>query len=122
MPDILKFYLQISLSNGLIAVCTLQCNRTNSVFGAISGKVLQNILVFPKSLLIQANYTLKNRVCPQKHSRYPPEVAKSISIIFKSPEKEEKADGKHSLNLHFQSFSGLFILYSPLNPSVYDLS
>lgn len=122
MPDILKFHLPKSLSNGLIAVCTLQCNRTSSVFRAISGKVLQYILIFPKSLHKQARYTLQDWVCPQKHSQYTSEVAKSISNIPKSPEKEEKAVTKHSLSLQFQVFSGLFALYSLLNPSVYDLS
>ncbi|WP_291861587.1 hypothetical protein [Marinilabilia sp.] len=122
MPDILKFYVPISLSNGLIAVCTLQCNRTFSVFPAISGKVLQHLLIFPKSLHKQARYTLQNRVYPQKHSHYTPEVAKSNSNILKSPEKDKKAVAKHSPNLHFQSFSGLFALYSPLNSSEYDFS
>jgi hypothetical protein len=122
MPDILKIYLQISLSNGLIAVCSLQCNRTNSVFPAISGKVSQFILNFPNSLHKQARYTLQNRVYPQKHSHYTPEVAKSNSNILKSPEKDEKAVAKHSPSLHFQAFSGLFMLYSPLNSSEYDFS
>ncbi len=122
MPDILKFYQPISLSNEPIAVCTLQCHRTSSVFRAISGKIFQFILNFSKSHKNQARYTLQNWVCPQKHSQYTPEVAKSISNILKSPEKEEKADEKHSLSLHFQAFSGLFALYPPLNSSVYDLS
>ncbi|RCW39061.1 hypothetical protein DFO77_102216 [Marinilabilia salmonicolor] len=115
MPDILKFYLPTSPRNRLIVVCTHQCNRTSSVFRANSGKVLQYILFFPKSLLKQARYTLQNRVCPQKHSQYTPEVLKSNSIIPKSPEKEEKAVAKHSLNLQFQTFSGLVALYLRLN-------
>ncbi|MFW5781380.1 MAG: hypothetical protein ACOCXD_02310 [Bacteroidota bacterium] len=122
MPDILKYYLPISLRNGLIAVWTLQCNRASSVFLAISGKAIQYLLIFPKSLPIQARYTFQNRVCPQKHSYYTPEVVKSISNILRSPEKDEKAVTKHSLSLHFQAFSGLFILYSPLNSSEYELS
>ncbi|RCW28790.1 hypothetical protein DFO77_13627 [Marinilabilia salmonicolor] len=122
MPDILKFYLPISLRNGLIAVCTLQCNRTFSVFRTISGKVFQYILFFLKSFGNKPRYTLQNRVCPLKHSHYPPEVAKSISNNLKSPEKDEKAVAKHSLSLHFQAFSGLFMLYFPLNSSVYDFS
>ena len=115
MPDILKFYLPISLSNGLIAVYTLQCNRTFSVFRAISGKALRYGIFFPKSGHYKARYTLQNRVCPQKHSQYTPEVLKSNSIIPKSPEKEEKAVAKHSLNLQFQTFSGLVALYLRLN-------
>jgi len=122
MPDILEYYLPISLRNGLIAVCPLQCSRTSSVFRAISGKELQHLLNFPKSLHLQARYTLQNRVCPQKHSQYTNEALKSNLNILKSLEKDEKAVAKHSLSLHFQAFSGLFMLYSPLNPSVYDLS
>lgn len=99
MPDILKSYQPISLRNGLIAVCTLQSNRISSVFRTISGKVPQYILIFPKSLHKQARYTLQNRVFPQKHSYYTPEVVKSISNILKSPEKDEKAVAKHLLSL-----------------------
>jgi hypothetical protein len=122
MPDILKFYQPISLNNRLIAVCTLQYNRTSSVFRAITGKVPQYILNFPKSLRIQGRYTLQNRVCPQKHLQYTPEVVKSNSNIPKSPEKDGKAVAKHLRSLHFHTFSGLIMLYSPLNSSVYDFS
>ena len=122
MPDILKCYQPIGLNNGLIAICPLQCNRTFSVFPAISGKVLQHLLIFPKSLHKQARYTLQNRVCPQKHLQYTPEALKSILNILKSPEKDEKAVTKHLLSLYFYAFSGLFMLYSPLNSSVYELS
>jgi predicted DNA-binding transcriptional regulator len=115
MPNILEYYLQISLSDGLIAVCTLHCSRTFSVFCANSGKVIQSILSFFKSGIIQANYTLQNWVHYQKQSQQSPEVPKSLSNIIKSPKKEEKAVEKHSLHLHFQAFSGFFLLCSILN-------
>jgi hypothetical protein len=115
MPNILEYPLQISLSNGLIPVCTHLCNRTSSVFRAISGKVFQCILVFIKSCIIQAIYTLQNWVYPQKHFAYSCEVLKSKSNINKSPEKEEKAVVKHLLHLHIHAFLGLFILFSIQN-------
>jgi hypothetical protein len=122
MPDILEFYLQISLNYGLIAVCTHHCNRTSSVLHAVSGKVLHHHLVFPKSPLIQANCTLQNWACRKKNFQYTPEVPKSHSNILTSPKKAEEAGIKHSLNLHFQAFSGLFLLYSPLNPTAHGIS
>lgn len=121
MPNILDYYLQASPIPGLFVVCILRFFRTLSVFSANSGKVTQNIIIFRKSRIIQAGYTLQNRVYPQKHLNYLPKAPKSISNILKSPEKEEKAVSKHLTNLHFQTFSGLFALYSPLNPNAYDL-
>ncbi len=115
MPNILEYPLQISLSYGLIPVCTHLCNQIFSVFRAISGKVIQSILVFIKSCIIQANYILQNLGYSQKHLQFTSEVLKSISDIIKSPEKEEKAVVKHLLHLHFHTFSGLFLLYSILN-------
>jgi hypothetical protein len=122
MPDILEYYLQISLNYGLIVVCTLHCGRTTSVLRANSGKELQHIFVSPKSFQIWAIYALQNLAYPPKHSGYTPKVPKSSLNILTSPEKDEKAVEMHSLNLHFQSFSGLFLLYSPLNPTSYDIS
>jgi len=70
MPNIHEYYQQISLSNGLSTVCTHLCNRTFSVFRAISGKVIQCILVFLKNGIIQANYTRQNGVHPQAFAIY----------------------------------------------------
>jgi hypothetical protein len=122
MPDILESYLQISLNYGLIAVCTLHCNRTSSVLHAISGKVLQHHLVFSKSPLIPANCTLQHWVYRKKNFQYTPEVPKSHSNILTSPKKAEEAGKKHSLNLDFQAFLGLFLLYSLLNPISHGIS
>jgi hypothetical protein len=121
MPHILDYCLQASPISGLLVVCIHQSHRTLSIFSANSGKVHQSISIFRQSRIIQAGYTLQNRVCPKKHLNYPVEAPKSISNILKSPEKEEKAVSKHLTNLHFQAFSGLFALYSPLNPTSYDL-
>lgn len=121
MPYILDYYLQASPILGLFDVCIPQFHRTLSVFIANSGKVHQSISIFRQSRIIQAGYSLKNWVYPQKHLNYPLEAPKSISNILKCPEKEEKAVSKHLTCLHFQAFSGLFALYSPLNPTRYDL-
>ncbi len=115
MPNILEYPLKISLSYGLIPVCTHLCNRTLSVYHANFGKVIQSILDFLKSCIIQAKYTLQNWVCSQKHLQFTSEVLKSISNISKSPKKDEKAVVKHLLYLHFHTFSGLFLLFSILN-------
>ena len=72
--------------------------------------------------MIQANYALQNWIYSQKQSSYTLEVLKSIIKILKSLEKEEKAVVKHTLHMLFQAFSGLFLLYSILNLSVYDIS
>ncbi len=121
MPNILNYYLQASPIPGLFVVCIRHFYRTLSVFSANSGKVTQSISIFQQGRIIQAGYTLQNRVCPKKHLNYPLEAPKSISNILKSPEKEEKAVAKHLASLHFQAFSGLFAFYSPLNPTSYDL-
>lgn len=121
MPNILDYYLQASPIPGLFVVCIHHFHRTLSVFRANSGKVHQSISIFHQSRIIQAGYTLQNWVYAQKHFNYPVEAPKSISNILKSPEKEEKAVAKHLASLHFQAFSGLFALYSPLNPNAYDL-
>lgn len=121
MPYILDYYLLSSPIPGLFVVCIPQFYRTRSVFSANSGKVHQSISIFRQSRIIQAGYTLQNRFCPKKHLNYPVEAPKSISNILKSPEKEEKAVSKHLTSLHFRAFSGLFALYSPLNPTSYDL-
>ncbi len=122
MPYILNCFLQASPIPGLFVVCIPQFHQTLSVFSANSGKIIQNILCFLKSRTIQARYTLQNWVYPKKHLNYTLEVLKSTSIILKSPKKEEKALSKHLIELHFQAFSWLFLLYSLLNPNVYDLS
>jgi hypothetical protein len=121
MPNILNYYLQASPMPGLFVVCIHHFHRTLSVFNANSGKVNQSITIFLQSRIIQAGYTLQNWVCLKKHLNYSLEVRKSISNILKSPEKEEKAVSKHLTSLHFQAFSGLLALYSPLNPNAYDL-
>lgn len=121
MPNILDYYLQASPIPGLFVVCIPQFYRTLSVLSANSGKVTQSTSIFWQSRIIQADYTLQNWVCPKKHLNYSLEAPKSISNILKSPEKEEKAVSKHLASLHFQAFSGLFALYSPLNPNAYDL-
>lgn len=121
MPNILDYYLQASPIPGLFVVCIRHFHRTLSVFSANSGKVHQSISIFQQSRIIPAGYTLQNWVYPQKHLNYPLEIPKSISNILKSPEKEEKAVSKHLTSLHFQAFSGLFALYSPINPNAYDL-
>lgn len=122
MPNILKYYLQISLSAGLIPNCTHLCYRRFSVNRAISGKAIQSILVFLKISIIQSNCTIQNLLNLQKHSIYTQEVLKSISNIIKSPKKEEKAVIKHLWQLYFSAFSGLFLLYSFHNSSIYDIS
>ena len=122
MPNILDYYLQASPIPGLFVVCIPRLHRTLSVFSANSGKVIQSISIFQQSRIIQAGYTLEPKVYPKKHLNHPLEALESISNILKSPEKEEKAVSKHLTSLHFQAFSGLFALYSPLNPTAYDLS
>jgi hypothetical protein len=122
MPNILEYYLQISLSDGLIAVCTHLCNRTFSVFRAISGKVIQSVLFFLKACVVWSIYTLQNWICTKKHLQHTAEVPKSISFIIKSPKKQGKAVTKHLLHLHFHAFSGLFLLYSSLNPMAHGIS
>lgn len=87
MPNILEYYLQISQTYGLIAVCTLLTKRITSVFCAISGKVIQSTLFFPQSGLIQSNYTLQNRGCAQKLFQYTQQVLKRPLRILKSPKK-----------------------------------
>ncbi len=121
MPNILDYYLQVSPIPGLFVVCIPHFDRTLSVLSANSGKVIQSISIFQQSRIIQAGYTRQNRVCPKKQLNYPLELPKSISNILKSPKKEEKAVSKHLTSLLFQDFSGLFALYSPLNPTRYDL-
>jgi hypothetical protein len=108
MPNLLKYYLQISLKFGFIVAYISHFNLIFSVFCASSDKVIQSILVFSKSSIILANYTLQILVYSQKQSSYTPEVQKSNLKILKSPEKEEKAVVKHLLHLHFYTFSGLF--------------
>jgi hypothetical protein len=114
MPNILEYPLQISLSYGLIPVCTHLCNRTPSVFSAISGKVIQSIYIFLKSPIIQANYTLQKSQYPQKHFAYSCEVLKSKSNINKSHQKEEKALAKHYASSLLTIYSGLFQAVSRL--------
>lgn len=121
MPYILDYYLQASPILGLFVVCIPHFHRTLSVFSTNFGKVHQSNSIFRQSRIIQAGYTLQNWVCPKKYLDYPLKVPKSISNILKSPEKEEKAVSKHLTSLHFHAFSGLFALYSPLNPTAYDL-
>jgi hypothetical protein len=108
MPNILEYHQQISLRNGLIPVSTLLCNRTFSVFCAIFGKVIQSILVFLKSGINQAKYTLQNWVYPQKHFAYSCEVLKSNLNIKKSHQKREKALPKLCASLLFIILSGQF--------------
>jgi hypothetical protein len=115
MPNILEYPLLISLSYGLIPVCTHLCNRTLSVFSAIFGKVIQSILVFFQSCLIQAIYTLQKSQYPKKHFTYSCDVLKSSLNIKKSHQKEEKALPKHYTSLHFSMYSGLFQAVSRLN-------
>jgi hypothetical protein len=108
MPNTLEHHQQISLSYGLIPVCTHLCNRTPSVFSAISGKVIQSILVFFQSCLIQAKYILQKSQYPQKHFAYSYEVLKSTLNINKSHQKEEKALVKHYASSLLTMYSGLF--------------
>lgn len=122
MPNIFKYYLQINLYYRFIAVCTQHCNRTLLFFHANSGKVIQRILIFPESSMIQAKYILQNIAYPKRHFTYTQEVLKSISNIQNSPKKDEKAVVNHSLHLHFYTFSGLFLLYSSQNLSAYGIS
>ncbi len=115
MPNILEYPLLISLSYGLIPVCTHLCNRTLSVFSAIYGKVIQSILVFIKSGIIQANYTLQKIQHSPKHFAYSCEVIKSTLNIKKSHQKEEKALAQYYASSLLTMYSGLFLLYSILN-------
>lgn len=121
MPNTVQYYLQISLTSGLIVICTLHFSRLISFAAAILGKAVKSILFFLQSSLIQSRYTLQNWMSSQKLLQYSQEVLKSISNNLKSPQKDEKALPKHSLRLHFRAFSGLFQLYLPLNLNLYDI-
>jgi len=101
MPYILKYYLQASPIPGLFVVCIPHFYRILSVFSANSDKVIQSILFFLKSRIIQAGYTLQNLVYTKKRLNYSLEVLKSTSNILKSPKKDEKALSKHLIRLHF---------------------
>lgn len=108
MPNTLEYPLHLSLNYGLIIVCTHLCNRIFSVFCANSGKVIQRILVFLKSGIIQTNYTLQKSTYPQKHVRYSNKVLKSSLHITKSIQEQAKAALKYSPSLLFTMISELF--------------
>lgn len=121
MPNTVRYYLQISLTSGLIVVCTLHFSRLISFARDILGKAAKSILLFFQSSLIQSKYTLQNWMSSQKLLQYSLEALKSISNNLKIPQKDEKALPKHSLRLHFRAFSGIFTLYLPLNLNLYDI-
>ena len=107
MPKTLEYPLKISLSYGLIPVCTHLYTRTNSVFSANFGKVIQSILFFLKACIVRSIYTLQNWVYTKKHSPYTCEVLKSNQHILKSPKKQKKALSKYSASLLFAMYLGL---------------
>ena len=115
MPKILKYSLQISLYNGLIAYCTLLFLKTYSNLLSIIGKALKNIVFFSRSTQKQSKYTLQNWAYSKKHSTYTPEVLKSSLNIQKSSQKQSKALIKYSPNLLFPINSVLFIVVSNQN-------
>jgi len=114
MPSILEYPFQISLSYGLIPVCTHLYNRIFSVVNAISGKVIQSICFFLKVCVVRSIYTLQNWVYTKKHSPYTCEVLKSNQHILKSPKKQKKALSKYSASLLLAMYLGLFQAVSQL--------
>lgn len=108
MPNILKYTLQISLSDGLIL------NRTLCFLGldlkalSGSGKVLSFLSFFEQSTKKQFEYALQNRAWLKKHPTYYLEALKSWFDILKSSQMYEKALDKCSLYLLFSISIRLF--------------
>ncbi|HTO35335.1 MAG TPA: hypothetical protein VLZ72_03795 [Flavobacterium sp.] len=121
MPNTVQYYLQVSLTLGLIVICTLHFSRTISFAAAILGKAVKSIQFFLQSSLIQSKYSVQNWMCSNKLLQYSQEALKSISNNLKSPQKDEKALPKLLQRLHFRAFSRLFTLYLPLNLNLYDI-
>jgi hypothetical protein len=108
MPQLLNYYLQISLSNRLIAYCTLLFLKTYSNLPSILGKAPKNIVFFSPSTQNLLKYTLQAYY--QKHSIYS-QVLKSSLNFQKSTQKHLKALAKHPLHLLFSILTELFLAF-----------
>jgi hypothetical protein len=111
MPQILKYYLQISLYYGLFAQSTLQFGKIPQKIHSVFGKVPVFTSFFYKSSQIHSKSTLQNSEYLKKYSTYTLKALKSTLNIQKSSKKQLKARGKLSFYVLFPLLTGLFLIF-----------